>query len=114
MIFKTVVAIIAGFVTVFILSVVTDFILESIHFFPGANHPEANVWWMLLIALIYRSVYAVLGGYLTALLSPKKAMRNVWILACIGFVFATLGLLGNLDKGNVWYPLLLVILTIPS
>lgn len=111
---KNIGAIVAGFLTVFILSIATDFVLESIHFFPGANHPEAYAWWMLCIALMYRSIYAIAGGYITAALSLNKPMKNVWILAIIGFIFATLGLVSNVDKGNIWYPLLLILLTIPS
>ncbi len=111
---KTIGAIIAGFVTVFILSVITDFILESLHIFPPINNAAGYTWWMLLIALIYRSVYAVLGGYIIAWFSSKKPMRSVWILASIGFIFATLGLLANLDTPVLWYPVLLVVFTIPS
>lgn len=111
---KTIGAITAGFITVFILSVGTDFILESLHIFLPVNSVAAFTWWILLIALIYRSIYAVLGGYITARLSSKKPMRNVWILASIGFIFAALGLLANLDKPGLWYPILLVFFTIPS
>jgi hypothetical protein len=40
-IFKSIGAVLAGFVTVFVLSVATDFVLEKIGFFPPANEPEA-------------------------------------------------------------------------
>lgn len=112
-ILKSIGSIIVGFVVVAVLSVITDAVLEGLHFFPGVNHPEAYVWWMLLIALLYRSVYAVVGGYITALLSPAKEMRNVIILGIIGTAAATLGFLANLDKGNIWYPILLAVLSFP-
>lgn len=113
-ILKSVGAIFVGFITVAVLSVVTDVVLEGLHIFPGATHPEAYVWWMLLAAFLYRSVYAVVGGYITALLSPAKGMRDVVILGVIGTIAATIGLLANLDKGNIWYPILLAVLSFPS
>lgn len=111
---KTIGAIFAGFLTVFILSIVTDVLLEGLHIFPAVNTKAAASWWILLVALLYRSFYAVIGGYVTAWLSTERPMKNVTILGIIGFVFATLGLLINLDKPGLWYPILLVILTIPS
>jgi len=112
--FKSIGAIFAGFVSVALLSIITDAILEGTHVFPPVTQPGAYVWWMLLIALIYRSLYAVVGGYITALLSKQNAMRNVVILGIIGTIAATLGLLANLDKGSVWYPILLAVLSFPS
>jgi hypothetical protein len=111
---KSIWSVAAGFITVFILSVVTDMILESTDIFPSQVHPKQYMWWMLLIALLYRSAYAVVGGYLTAMFAPKKPMKHVWILASIGFLFATLGLFANLNKPGLWYPVLLVVLTFPS
>jgi len=111
---KNVWAVFAGFATVFILSVITDAILESLHILPPVTEPTAYVWWMLLIALIYRTVFAVVGGYVTAKLAPQNPMKHVKVLAVIGTVAATLGLLANLDKGNLWYPLLLALLSYPS
>ncbi len=107
-------AVFAGFATVFILSVITDAILESLHIFPPATEPATYTQWMLLIALIYRTVFAVVGGYVTAKLAPKNPMKHAKVLAVIGTVAATLGLLANLDKGNIWYPLLLALLSYPS
>ena len=111
---KSVWAVFAGFLTVAILSVVTDAILEGIGFFPPATLPGAYVWWMLLIALIYRTVYAVVGGFVSAKLAPKNPMRHAKVLAIIGTVAATLGLLANLDKGSIWYPFLLALFSYPS
>lgn len=111
---KEIGAIIAGFVTVFVLSVVTDIILESLHIFPPQNQPQLTVWWMLLLALVYRTGYNLIGGYVTASLSPKKSMKYVVILGIIGTFVATAGMLANLDKGNIWYPLFLALFSFPS
>jgi len=113
---KSIGAILAGFITVFVLSVVTDVILEKIGVFPPLSNPEAYVWWMLLLALIYRSIYSVIGFYLTGILAPNRPMRHAIILGIIGTVFATLGAFANWGKsapGTEWYPILLVLVTLP-
>lgn len=113
-IWRSIFAVVAGFLTVFILSVLTDFILETIGVFPSASD-GLFVTWMLVLALFYRSVYAIAGGYITAKLAPHKPMKHVWILAIIGTVFAVLGIFVNLSRnlGPNWYPIMLAILTIP-
>jgi hypothetical protein len=113
-VFKSIGAVFAGFVTVFVLSVVTDLILESAKVFPPATQPEAYVWWMLLGALFYRTAYAIVGGFVTAKLAPGNPMKHVKILAIIGTVAATLGMLANLGKSDLWYPLALALLSYPS
>lgn len=114
-ILKSVGAILAGFLTVAILSVVTDLILETVGILPPATQPEAYVTWMLVLAFAYRSVYTIVGGYVTARLAPSKPMLHTMILAGLGFVAATLGLIANGDKisGQPWYPVALVVTAIP-
>jgi hypothetical protein len=111
---KSIGAVLAGFVTVFVLSVVTDLIFESVKIFPPATRPEAYVWWMLLGALFYRTGYAIVGGFVTAKLAPGNPMKHVKILAIIGTAAATLGMLANLGKSDLWYPLALALLSYPS
>ncbi len=116
-VFKSIRAVLAGFITVFVLSVGTDVVLETLGVFPPQNKPGSYTWWMLLLALIYRSMYAVAGGYITAKLAPHQPMRHVIILGVIGLVLATLGSIANWDKSTAstaWYPILLIILTLPS
>ncbi len=112
-IFRSIGAILAGFITVFVLSVVTDLVLEKIGFFPPATEPESYVWWMLLIALIYRSIYSVAGFYLTATLAPNRPMRHSIVLGIIGTLFAALGAIANWNLSANWYPVLLVLVTLP-
>jgi hypothetical protein len=115
--FKSIGAVVAGFLTVAILSVVTDVILEKMGVFPPVTQSGEYANWMLFFALVYRTVYTVLGGYITAALAPSRQMRHVIILGTIGLVFATLGTIANWDKtgpSSNWYPILLVILSLPS
>jgi hypothetical protein len=107
---KSIGAILAGFIVVFLLSIGTDVALGKLGVVP-------TVWWMLLIALIYRSMYAAAGGFITATLAPSNPIRHAVILGTIGTIFAIFGSISNTGKitmSSVWYPLLLIILTLPS
>lgn len=111
---KSIGAVAAGFITVFILSVLTDVVLEKIGIFPLQTHPEAYTSWMLLAALMYRTIYTIIGGYITAKFSPNKPMKHVMTLAIIGCIAAALGAIANWNKSAEWYPIMLVVLSIPS
>ena len=114
-IFKSIGAILAGFIAVFILSVVTDLILEKTGFFPPQT--QIHAWWLLMIALIYRTIYTVIGGYITASLAPNHPIRHALILGILGLIFGTLGVIANLDKSTpstLWYPIMIVVLSVPS
>jgi hypothetical protein len=68
---------------------------------------------MLLFALIYRSIYTVAGGYVTAILATNRPMRHAVILGIIGIVAGTVGTIANWDKGSHWYPIALIVLALP-
>jgi hypothetical protein len=95
------------------LSLGTDFVLQKLGVFPGFKDPGLYTWWMLLLALICRSIYNVAGGYVTATLSSNRAMRHAIILGLIGTVAGILGTIAMWDKGHHWYPILLIILALP-
>lgn len=105
-IFKSIGAVVAGFVTIVILSVATDFLFEKLGVFP---HQQLFAAWMLGIALAYRSVFTVVGGYVTASLAPKNSMRQVYVLMMLVFVGSVVGVIAGWGLGNQWYPISLAI-----
>lgn len=108
---KNIWAVLAGFLFVFIVSIATDILFSVIGVFPRMDQPELFTSWMYVLVLIYSSIYTVVGGYITARLSAAKPMRQVYILAVLGFVSGALGAYGNWDKsvGNEWFPVLLAV-----
>jgi hypothetical protein len=110
---KSIGAVVVGFVTVAILSVITDAVLEGMHILPPQNQPGAYENWMLLVALLYRSVYAVVGGYVTAALAPGKPMKHVKILAILGTVGGALGIIAGWNLSEHWYPIALAVTAYP-
>ncbi len=111
---KSIWAVFAGFFTVGLLSVATDAILEAIKVFPPMDQPQAYTTWMYVLCLIYRIIYAVVGGYVTAALAPQNAMKHVRVLAVIGLVMATMGVIAFWNLGSQWFPILLALSSYPS
>jgi len=111
---KSIGSVFAGFITVVILSVGTDFVLETLHIFPPQSDPKAYLIWMLVLALAYRSLYTVAGGYVAARLAPNRPMRHVIILGFVGIAAGTLGVIISWNfSPDHWYPISLVIGAMP-
>jgi MFS family permease len=108
-IFKSVGAVLAGFVAVAILSVATDFVFETLGIFPDAANPELYASWMLGIALVYRSIFTVVGGYLTAKFAPQNPMHHIYVLMVLGLIGGVAGAVSGWHLGNHWYPVLLAV-----
>lgn len=109
---KSIGAVFAGFLTVVILSIVTDTILEALNIFPPLGQ-GLFITWMLVVALIYRCIYTVAGGYVTASLAPDKPMRHVIILGIIGIVAGSAGVVVGWNLSQHWYPIALVVTAMP-
>jgi len=110
---KSIGAIVAGFATIVILSVTTDIILENAGIMitePFAKNPV----WLIVIIIAYRTVFNTFGCYLTARLAPSKPMKHAIILGIIGVLLATVGLIVMWDVPPRWYPITLIILTMPA
>lgn len=103
-ILKSIGAVLVGFLTVVILSTVTDTILEKLGIFPSPQG-ELFITWMLVLAFFYRSIYTVIGGYITARLAPNRPMRHVTILGIIGTIAGIGGIIAGWNLSAHWYPI---------
>lgn len=110
---KSIGAVLTGILVNVILSTGTDFILETLGIFPSFGG-GLSITWMLIVALSYRLVYTVAGGYVTAMLAPDHPMRHVKILGVIGIVLSTVGVVVGWNHSEHWYPIALVITAYPS
>ena len=113
-ILKGIGAILAGIVFIVATHTATDFVLESLGIFTQPSE-GFHTTWMVVTATIYRSIYNVAGGYITAALAPNPKMRYVLILGLIGVVAGTLGAIATIPTGiaPIWYPIALVVLALP-
>ena len=103
---RSTLAIFIGFVAVVVLSLGADEVLHLLKVYPPWGEPMYQPG-LNLLALSYRAVFTVVGGYLTARASPHSPMRHVLIGACIGLVLGAAGvvaaaMIGGL--GPMWYP----------
>jgi len=106
---KSIGAVVAGFAVVAVLSVATDAILESLGILPPQTDPGAYMPWMLSLALLYRSLYTVVGGYVTAWLAPTNAQQHIYALMVLGGIGGVAGAISGWSLGNHWYPVTLAI-----
>lgn len=112
---RSTLAVIAGFVAIFVLSLATDQALHSLSVYPPWGEPMRETS-LNLLALSYRLVYDTFGCYLTARLAPRNPMRHALVLGGVGFVLSSLGAIGAImaEMGPAWYPILLALSSLPS
>ncbi len=107
-------ALLAGFVAVVVLSLGTDLALHAAGIFPPFDQRMSDA--LFVLATAYRTVYAVVGGYVTARLAPDRPMGHAVVGGLIGVALSTLGavLTWNRALGPHWYPLALIVTAMPT
>jgi len=110
-IFKSIGAVLAGFIFIALTHTGTDALLESIGILPKDN---LFVGTGLILAVIgYRAVFSVIGCYITARLAPQNPMRHALGLGVVGVVLSTVGAIAAADLAPAWYAWTLVIISLP-
>jgi len=107
-------AVLAGMLAVVILSLGTDLALHAAGIFPALGDRMSDN--LLVLATVYRTIYAVLGGYITARLAPNRPMQHARLNGLIGVALITLGAVVTWNRalGPHWYPLALVVTALPT
>jgi uncharacterized MnhB-related membrane protein len=115
---KSIGAVLAGFVVVVILSLSTDIVLHALHVFPPWGQSMVGFDRALLLATIYRTIFGVVGSYITARLAPDRPMGHALVGGVLGLVLSIVGAAVTWNKGPAfgphWYPLALVVLAMPQ
>lgn len=111
----SVLAVFAGFVVIFVLSLGTDVILHATGVYPPWGQSMSNS--LFGLATAYRIVYGILGCWVTARLAPNAPMKHAMILGVIGFVFSLAGLVfaqkQGPEFGPLWYSVAIVAIALP-
>jgi len=107
---RSILAVLAGFVVVVVLSLGTDEVLHLLKVYPPWGVPMYEAG-LNLLALTYRGIFTFIGGYVTARLAPHSPMRHVLVGCGIGLVLGALGVVAatTAELGPIWYPVAVAI-----
>lgn len=107
------VALLAGFVAVVVLSLGTDLALHAAGVFPALGQTMSNG--LFTLATVYRTLYGVVGSYITARVAPDRPLGHALVGGLIGLALSILGAVvtWNKDLGPHWYPLALIATAMP-
>ena len=105
-------AFLASFITVVALSVGTDALMHKLGVFPELGERMDNSG-LLGLALAYRVVYGVLGGYTIARLAPFAPIAHALASGLVGLVVSTIGAIAMWGFGPKWYPVALAVSAVP-
>ena len=111
---RSVLAVLAGVIFVIVVTTIVDMVMHAIHVYPeGSQVLDTR---LSLIALSYRVVIGILGGWVTAQLAPHNPMGHAMILGYVGTILGVVGVIGtwNLGLGPRWYPISLAVLAVPQ
>jgi hypothetical protein len=114
---RSVGAVVAGLAATVVLSIATDTVLEATGVYPPVEVQREvgfTTGWMVALALAYRTLFAGVGGYVTAALAPSRPMRHAGVLGAIGIVVGLLGVLAARDLAPAWYSIALVLTGPPA
>jgi len=113
-IWKSIWAVVAGVLTIIIVTTIVDIVLHLFHVYPPMNQPLTDA--LALLASSYRLAISIAGAYLTAKLAPDRPMRHALILGGVGVILGLVGLIvtWNLGLGPRWYPISLVVVALPQ
>ena len=108
---RSVIAVLAGFLAIVVLSTGTDMALHATGIYPPLNEPMAGS--LFLLATGYRIAYGVGGCYIAARLAPDRPMKHALILGLIGLVLSIAGAAAMWDAGPAWYSLAIIAIALP-
>jgi hypothetical protein len=108
-------AVFAGLIAVIITSTLTDVVLHATGVFPPLGQPMSDS--LFVLAMTYRIIFGIVGGYITAWLAPNRPVFHALILGGIGLIVSMIGAAATWNAGPAfgpkWYPLSLVITAVP-
>lgn len=114
---RSVLAVLAGLLLNAVLSTAMDVALSLLGVFPPlSEYGQANSFSnsMLAVALVYRTLFGVLGCYVTARLAPRRPMLHALILGSVGFAIGVVGAITMWNASSAWYAIALIAVALPA
>lgn len=111
-IYRSILAIVIGFLFIGVLSIGTDGVLAAAGVFPPQGQPVTSVG-LLLLTVAYVAVYAIAGCWLAAWLAPGRPLRHALILGALGLVAQVPPAVMQWGLMPKWYTLVNLALVMP-
>ena len=110
---RSVMAIVIGFLFIGLLAFGADAVLRSA--MPEAFDASGRVTSIpiLVLTLVYVGIFAIAGCYLAARLAPNRPMRHALILGGLGLVFNIAGSYAAWHTAPAWYHVVAIALVMP-
>lgn len=112
---RSISAVFAGLLFIVIVSTVVDIVMHATGVFPPWGKPMSDA--LFGLATAYRIVISIAGCWIAARFAPDRPMGHALVLGAIGVVISAIGAAVTWNKGPEfgphWYPLLLVVVSIP-
>jgi hypothetical protein len=108
---KSVAAILAGLFANAAVTIGTDMFMSNVGIFPpfGIGFYTTS---LVLLGLSYRTLFAVLGGYISARVAPSNPMLHVKWLITVGAIIGILSAIGGWNGFPHWYLVAIVLCSI--
>jgi surface polysaccharide O-acyltransferase-like enzyme len=115
-ILRSIGAVVAGLLFVIVVTTITDVLMHAAGIFPPVGQAMADS--LFLLAIAYRTIFGIAGGYITGRIAPHSPMKHALVLGMIGFVLGTVGTLATWNRGPEfgpkWYAIVVVVIAIPT
>jgi hypothetical protein len=107
-------AVVAGVLFVVVASTAVDVVLHQTGVYKPMPTPLSKG--LAVLALSYRVVIGVIGGWITARMAPQNPMKHAMALGWVGVVFGLVGVIvsWNAEMGPRWYAIALAVFAIPQ
>ena len=112
-IFKSIGAILAGFVLGAILSLGTDLLMDKMGIMSMDNFNQTP-FLIICLVIVYRFIFNVIGCYLAAKLAPNKPMKHVIIMGVIGTVLCLLASFEMWNNAIPFYNIAIILISLLS
>lgn len=101
-------AVLAGLVTIVVLSIATDQVIHALGVYPPWGEPMLDPG-LNMLALAYRVVWTLTGGYVTARLAPTAPIAHALALGVVGLVLGGLGAVAAWEMSPAWFLVLVAV-----
>ncbi len=105
-------AVFAGLVATFIVTTLADAVLHATGVFPPMDAPPMSDG-LFAVALAYRVVFNIGGGYLAARLAPDRPLAHALALGALGTLLGLVGTVAFWDAGPHWYGIAVAVTALP-